>query len=360
MIKDIKDLEYCPAMPKDVRKRKILIIGAGEIIKDAQLPAYKLANFPIFGIYNRTKEKAEEVAKLFNIERVYDDLDTAIAEASAEDCVYDIALPASLFISVLKKLPRNSGVLIQKPMGESIEETRTILDICHKKNLVAGINFQLRQAPYMLQVKKILEANLIGEVYDVDWRVVTLQPWALWTFLESKERCEINYHSIHYIDAIRYLFGNPDGVYCKTMMSPKSPKLSQTATTTILDYGKTLRVNISTNHAHDFAPDYQESCLKIEGMNGAIRLTIGLILDYPKGREDKLEYITNDMSEWKELPLVGSWFPEAFIGTMGGMLRKLEDPSFDYLNSVEDAYKTMCVVEACYASDAHGEEKIKY
>ncbi len=360
MIKDIKELEYCPAMPNDPTKRKILIIGAGEIIKDAQLPAYKLANFPIFGIYNRTKAKAEEVAKEFNIDRVYDDLDLAIEEASKEDCVYDIALPASLFITVLKKLPENSGVLIQKPMGESIEEAKEILDICHKKNLVAGINFQLRQAPYMLEVKKMLEDNLIGEVYDVDWRVVTLQPWALWTFLEHKERCEINYHSIHYIDAVRSLFGDPSGVYCKTMMSPKSPKLTQTATTTILDYGKIMRVNISTNHAHDFAPDYQESCLKIEGMNGAIRLTIGLILDYPKGRADKLEYICDGMSEWKELPLVGSWFPEAFIGTMGGMLRKLEDPSFDYKNSVEDAYKTMCVVEACYESDAHGEEKIKY
>jgi predicted dehydrogenase len=360
MIKNIDEMEYCPAMPKNPKARGILIIGSGEIVKDAQLPAYKLAGFPIFGIYNRTIDKAEALAKEFNIPRVYDDLDKAIEEASAAGCVYDIALPAQLFIPVLKKLPKGSGVLIQKPMGEDIESAKAILDICSENNLTAGINLQLRQAPYMIQVRKMLEDNVIGEVYDIDWRVVTLQPWSLWTFLEDKERCEINYHSIHYIDAVRSLFGDPEGVYCKTMMSPKSPKLTQTASTIILDYGKSLRCNISTNHAHDFAPDYQESCMKIEGMKGAIRLTIGLILDYPEGRPDKLEYITDDMKEWKEIPLVGSWFPEAFIGTMGGMLRKMEDPQFDYMNSVEDAYKTMCVVEACYESNKHGEEKIKY
>lgn len=360
MINNINELKYCPDMPKDVKKRKILIIGAGEIVQDAQLPAYKLAGFPIFGIFNRTKEKALDLAKKYQIENVFCDIDEAIEAAAKENCVYDIALPANLFVDVLKKLPNNSGVLIQKPMGESIEEAKEILDVCRNKNLIGGINLQLRQAPYMIQLREMLKNNIIGEVYDVDWRVVTLQPWSLWTFLNDKERVEINYHSIHYIDAVRSLIGDPKSVYCKTMKSPKSPNLSQTASNIILDYGDTLRCNISTNHAHDFAPDYQESCLKIEGMNGAIRLTIGLILDYPEGRSDKLEYITNDMDNWKELPIVGSWFPEAFIGTMGGLLRKMEEPSFDYINSVEDAYKTMCVVEACYESDKKSGETIKY
>lgn len=354
MIKDISELKYVPAMPEDPKARPIYIVGAGEIIKDAQAPAYILAGYPMKGIYNRTVATAHKVAKEFGIEKVYEDLDEMIADCHANNGVFDVALPANLTAMVLRKLPEGSGVLVQKPMGESIEEATEILNICRERNLVAGVNFQLRQAPYMIQLNELLNSGLIGEIYDVEWRVITLQPWHLWTFLNDKERCEINYHSIHYIDAIRSIFGDPTAVWCKTMKSPKAPNLSQTSSSIILNYDEDIRVTINTNHGHDFAPDYQDSCLKIEGTKGAIRLTLGLILNYPEGRPDKLEYVIDDGKGWQEIPIVGSWFPEAFIGSMGGLLKKMEDPSFNYMNSVEDAYNTMRVVEACYKSSQSG------
>ena len=119
------------------------------------------------------------------------------------------------------------------------------------------------------------------------------------------------------------------------MQHPKMQALSQTRTAIIMDYGDTLRVNLHINHNHDYAPDYQESTMKIEGIKGAIRIQLGLILDYPTGRPDKVEYITEDGKGWRELEVKGSWFNEAFIGTMGGLMKKLEDPSYHYMNSVE-------------------------
>lgn len=171
---------------------------------------------------------------------------------------------------------------------------------------------------------------------------------------------ESNYHSIHYIDCIRSFVGDPTSVYCKTMQHPKMRDLAQTRTAIIMDYGKDLRVNLHINHNHDYAKDYQESMLKIEGMKGAIRVRLGLILDYPEGRPDKVEYILDDGEGWRELKVRGSWFPEAFIGTMGGLMKKLENPDYDYMNSVEDAYHTMCVVESCYKSSAEGGTPVEY
>ena len=63
------------------------------------------------------------------------------------------------------------------------------------------------------------------------------------------------------------------------MQHPKMQALSQTRTAIIMDYGDTLRVNLHINHNHDYAPDYQESTMKIEGIKGAIRIQLGLILD---------------------------------------------------------------------------------
>ena len=69
---------------------------------------------------------------------------------------------------------------MQKPMGESIEQAKEILDICHEKNLIAGVNFQLRQAPYIIAARQLIDEGKIGEIVDIDWRVVELHPWHLW------------------------------------------------------------------------------------------------------------------------------------------------------------------------------------
>ena len=358
MANRIEELNYVPEMPE--KARNIVIVGAGGIVSGSPLPAYKMAGYPVVGIYDLDHEKAEKAAKEFGIPNAVPELEQLIELGVREDAVFDIAVPASKTASILRLLPDNAAVLMQKPMGESIEQAKEILDICHAKNLTAGVNFQLRQAPYMIAARKLIQDGVIGDIVDIDWRVVELHPWHLWSFLFGLERMEINYHSIHYIDCIRSFVGNPKGVYCKTMQHPKMQALSQTRTAIIMDYGDTLRVNLHINHNHDYAPDYQESTMKIEGIKGAIRIQLGLILDYPTGRPDKVEYITEDGKGWRELEVKGSWFNEAFIGTMGGLMKKLEDPSYHYMNSVEDAYHTMCVVEACYKSSEAGGLNVDY
>ena len=357
-VSTIEELNYVPEMPE--KAKNIVIIGAGGIVSGSHLPAYKLASYPVVGIYDLNEERAKEVAKQFDIPEVASTIPELVEIAKKNDAVFDIAVPASATASILKQLPDGAAVLMQKPMGESIEQAKEILDICHEKNLIAGVNFQLRQAPYIIAARQLIDEGKIGEIVDIDWRVVELHPWHLWDFLFSKERMEIKYHSIHYIDCIRSFVGDPTSVYCKTMQHPKMRDLAQTRTAIIMDYGKDLRVNLHINHNHDYAKDYQESMLKIEGMKGAIRVRLGLILDYPEGRPNKVEYILDDGEGWRELKVRGSWFPEAFIGTMGGLMKKLENPDYDYMNSVEDAYHTMCVVESCYKSSAEGGTPVEY
>lgn len=45
---------------------------------------------------------------------------------------------------------------------------------------------------------------------------------------------------------------------------------------------------------------------------------------------------------------------------MGGLMKKIDDPNYEYMNSVEDAFHTMCVVEACYKSSAEGGTPVDY
>lgn len=274
--------------------------------------------------------------------------------------MFDIAVPANAIPEILVQLPDNAGVLIQKPMGESIEQARKILSICHEKNLTAGINFQLRQAPYMIAVRDLIKRGVIGEVVDIDHRLVGEQPWNLWPFLFPKDRVEINYHSIHYIDNIRSLVGDPKAVYCKTMQHPKMRELAQTRTSIIMDYGDDLRVNLHINFNHNYAKKYQESILKIEGLKGAIRVKLGLMYDYPGGRARprRVHHVRRGRVEGASGPR--QLVQRGIHWHHGGLMKKIDDPNYEYMNSVEDAFHTMCVVEACYKSSARAAPPVDY
>ncbi|WP_242135578.1 Gfo/Idh/MocA family protein [Aestuariivivens marinum] len=335
----------------------IVIIGAGGIVKDAHLPAYQLTGFPVKGIYNRTQEKAEALKNEFPfVEKVYNSIPELIVDAKSCNAVYDIALPANHNCEILEQIPEGSAVLIQKPMGETLEEAKQILDICRRKKFVSGINFQLRYAPYIMAARDLIKKGVLGDVYDVEVMVCVFTPWHLWDFLFDLPRMEILYHSIHYLDMIRSFLGNPKKVYASSIKHPKMKALAQTRTTMILDYDDCLQARVITNHGHEFGLEKQQSYVKFEGTKGAIKIRIGLSMDYPKGVPDTFEYINleDKAPKWKELPLKGSWFPEAFVGTMAGVQNSYLDPTIPLLHSTEDCYETMKLVEAAYQSSEKG------
>jgi predicted dehydrogenase len=351
-------IDVTPDMPDN--KRPIVIIGAGGIVTDAHLPAYRLAGFSVAAIYDLNPAKAEALAGKWNIPKACRTLEELVETGMKAGAVFDIAVPASEITGILPLLPPASGVLIQKPLGESLEQARAIVGICVERGLVAGVNLQLRCAPFMLAARRMIDRGLLGEIFDAEMRVLCHMPWSLWDFLFEKERMEINYHSIHYIDTVRYFLGNPTGVYCKTLAHPKMTDLAQTRTNIIFDYGDMRSAVICTNHGHDYAPDEQECFFKLEGTKGAIKLQIGVNLNYPKGTRDRFSYVLDNGEGWRTVDIPGTWFPDAFIGTMAGLQKKLEQPSYDYANSLANAWETMCVVEACYRSSAQGATPVEY
>jgi predicted dehydrogenase len=346
-------IEYKPLLPQS--SMPIIIIGAGGIVRDAHLPAYKKAGFKVTGITNRNKDKAKQLASEFDIPNVYDSVAEAVAEAPV-NAVYDITIMPELFVKTLEQLPDNSAVLIQKPMGDNFSQAKEIIDICRKKNLVAAVNFQLRYAPYVAAARSMIEQGLLGELYDLEVRVTINTPWEIFPHVMVHPRLEIQYHSIHYVDMIRSFLGEPKSVMAKTLKHP-AKELSSSRSTILFDYGDTMHAVINTNHDHDFGATHQESFIKWEGTKGAIKAKMGLLMDYPKGVPDSFEYCLKDDKEpdWKTIKLEGSWFPDAFIGTMSSLMRFKEGSANELPTSVEDVIKTMAVVESAYiSSDAGG------
>jgi predicted dehydrogenase len=323
-------------------------------VRDAHLPAYALAGFPVQAITNRSREQAEDLAKKFGIPHVATDVEELIAMAP-EGAVFDLTLPANLFAGVLRQLPIGSPVLIQKPMGETMDDAREILRVCGERKLVAAVNFQLRFAPFVIAAKDLIDRGGIGELRDMEIRVNVETPWRHFPFLRSVERLEILYHSVHHIDCIRHFLGDPKGVYAKTL---RHPELDMPASRSafLLDYGDVVRANIQTNHFHKFGPKHQESYIKWEGTRGAIKATMGLLMNYPEGVPDVFEVCTfqDGRPVWESVPIEGTWFPHAFIGSMAQVMRAADGEKGALVTPVEDSIRTMACVESGYASSAAG------
>lgn len=337
----------------------IVIIGAGGIVKDAHLPAYQMAGFRVQGIFDPDIVKAESLKHQFpGLEKVYQSLSDLIVDGISAGAVFDIAVPASKVIEILEELPDGAAVLIQKPMGETLEQAKAIQALCKQKNLVSAVNFQLRYAPYILAAKDLIQQGHLGSIYDIEIKVNVYTPWQLWDFLFELPRMEILYHSVHYLDLVRSFLGNPKKVYASTIKHPKMPDLASTRSSIILDYDEFTQARIMTNHGHEFGLKHQESYLKIEGTKGAIKIRIGLSLDYPKGMPPVMEYvILEDGKGWQELPLEGGWFPHAFMGTMADLQRFYQGEIDVLPHSTEDAFQTMKLVEAAYKSSEDGGTK---
>ena len=356
---DLLDAATSAHPPRPNSPRPIVTIGAGGIVRAAHLPAYAKAGFPVIAVSDPAPGKAADLARDFNVPHSFTSMTEAIAFAPP-DAVFDVAVPASQLLNILPLLPANATVLIQKPMGETLDEARAIRDLCRNRNFTAAINFSLRYSPNNLSAVALFKRGYLGEVHDLEIQTRTYTPWQLWTFLATAPRLEILYHSIHYLDLVRSWFGNPQGVYCKTVRNPQTPFLAPTKSTIILDYGSDKRVIVTANHGHDFGDRYQRSFAQWEGTGGAARITLGLNLDYPHGKPDTLEYAQRgDPSKtWHNLPVLGENFPDAFIGTMGALQAYAEGSAPTLPSHFEDAFHTMALVEACYRSSEKSAEPL--
>lgn len=338
------------------QSKPIVIIGAGGIVNTAHLPAYKLAGYQVAGIYDVNKEKAQETAANFNIPQVYDSLQQAVDHA-ADAVVFDVAVPGAEIMNILQQLPARATVLMQKPMGNDFKAAQEILQLTRDKQMMAGVNFQLRYAPYIKAVRQLIRQGAIGELCDIEVHVNVFTPWHLWTFLFESPRVEILYHSIHYIDLVRSFLGNPFGMYAKTVRHPNMFQLASVRSNIIMDYGDMVRANILTNHCHQFGLKHQASYIKFEGTRGAIRVTLGVLINYPQGMPDTIEYVSMNgpgAGEWKTVPVEGTWFPHAFMGSMEQMMLAVNKEIAEPDNSVEDCIDTMACVEAAYKSSEQG------
>jgi predicted dehydrogenase len=334
--------------------RPIFVIGAGSIVRDAHLPAYRSAGWTVAGVYDRDAARAANTAQEFGI-RAFASREELIEACRDASGVYDLALPPGAVAETLEALPRGSCVLTQKPFGRDLAEATLLRETAARGGIRGVVNFQLRHAPAVLGARRLLTEGAIGDVLDVEIRVVCRMPWETWPFLRGMPRMEILMHAIHYLDLARALLGEPARVWSAVAGHPDARDMAESRSTTVMTFGAERRAVVTTYHHHAAPAGHDASHLRIEGTRGTIVARLGVNLDYPRGRADTLEY-SRDGGAWRSAEVGGNWFPQAFAGPMRSLQRLAAGGGSESVESTfDDAWRTMALVETCYKSAAGGE-----
>jgi predicted dehydrogenase len=338
--------------PMPSKPRPITILGAGGIVRDGHLPAYRKMGLPVAGVFDLNGDVARKLAADFDVPVVHETLDSAL-QACGADGIFDLALPPAAILDTVEKLPHGSVALIQKPLGPDGAAARKIVSALDARSITAATNFQLRYTPSMLAIRDAARKGLFGEIVDVEVRLAVYMPWELWSFIPHLDAVEIPLHSIHYLDWIRSLIGEPESVYAKAVKHPRYANQADARSSIILDYGDRVRCALSLNHTYNFGPEHVEATIRVEGTKGAAHLTVGYLIDYVRPVPEKLEIIIEG-GAWTNLPLQGERVPDAFGFVMANLQRFVagEDETLD--TDVHDSVRTMALVDAALKSSRLG------
>jgi predicted dehydrogenase len=341
-------LDYKPRLPQD-RSMGIAIVGAGEIVASCHLPAYRLAGFRVVGIYDIDRGKALTLSTLYDIPKVYNSLSELLQDDSVR--IVDVAVPAKHQLPVVKQAAAaGKHVLCQKPLSEEYGDAVLIADLCEEAGIRAAVNQQMRWSPGIRASKSFIDRGWLGIPTQAMIQVNVKTDWENWPWITQIPRLEIMYHSIHYLDSIRFLYGTPEYIYADGARYPGQASQGETRTLIHMKLPGEARGLIHDNHNNWADPEDWYATFRFEGTEGIIKGTNGALYNYPHGREDTISYCTRlQDSRWFSPKLEGRWFPHAFMGTMGELMRAIEE-NREPENSVRDNLLTMQMVFASYRS----------
>lgn len=338
-----------------VRKYKIGAIGAGMIMADCHLAAYAEAGFPVVAIASRTKANAQAVAERWKIDTVHDTPEDLIADPEVE--IVDIAYPPDQQPQLIRKAlasPNVKAVLAQKPLALTLEEARSLRDEAKAAGKPLSVNQNMRYDQSMRVLKQLLDRDALGDPVFAQIDMHAIPHWQ--GFLKGYDRLTLSNMSVHHLDALRFLFGDPDEVTTLTRTDPRTEfDHKDGIVVTTLRFPSGLMAlsteDVWSGPRQEGYEDDQSITWRVEGTKGVAKGTIG----WPTGAASTLTYnsIPETNGKWVTPEWDTMWFPHAFIGVMEQLQHAIDTGTPPVLN-VADNVRTMALVETAYQSINEG------
>ena len=267
-----------------MKKLKCAVIGCGRIgcgfddnqsnlIKTHAGSYFKNSQTNLVALCDIDKKKLEKYAKKYKISKTYTST-SELFKNEKLDCV-SICTLVSTHLKIVEEAANSGvkGIFLEKPISDSINDAKKIIEICKRNKIKLQIDHQRRFHPVYLKIKKVLDEKKIGEIQ----------------FINVYYGAGIANTGSHMFDLLRMLFGEIKYVkskYSKNKSQNKNdPNLDMT-----IEFFNSITCQINSLDYTNYAIFNME----IYGMKGVLKM------DLIKN-EGKLLKISNKSNVYKIL-----------------------------------------------------------
>jgi predicted dehydrogenase len=344
-------LDYLPRLPQR-RDWRIGCLGAGFIMRDCHLVAYRQAGFNPVAIASRSIENARTAAEQHQISKVHTTIDELLDDTSIE--VLDIAVPPAVQPEIIRKAATKKhlrGILAQKPLAMSLAEATRCVEACEKAGIPLAVNQNMRYDQSIRAMKSLLDQQALGEIVLASIDMRAIPHWMPWS--QKLHSLSTFVMSIHHLDTFRYWLGTPQRVLASTRPDPRTQfPHTDGLNLYILEYDNGARAtswdDVWTGPSREGAGADIGIRWRVEGTKGTARGTIGWP-SYPERVPSTLDYTLVGDTTWHQPRWNEVWFPDAFVGTMAQLLVALEEKQLPEING-RDNLQTIALCEAVFSA----------
>lgn len=199
------------------------VLGCGDITEKRGAPAILAQEQSrLVGFHSRTPARAEEFARRFGADRWTTNREELLADP-AVTAVYVATEHHRHHEDVLAAAEAGKHVLCEKPLANSVEEGRQMIDACRAAGVALQVAYYRRYYPKLVKMKELLDTGAIGQPvtasihlsgrlspeqaagagpYGIGWRVNT----------EHSGGGALVDTGSHRLDLLCWLLGEPDRV----------------------------------------------------------------------------------------------------------------------------------------------------
>ncbi len=331
-------------------KLRFAVFGCGFWAK-FQIGAWsEIEGVELVALYNRTLSKAENLAEMFSVPRVYDDAEELLRKEKLDfvEIITDVDTHAKFTELAVKHGIRN--IICQKPMAPDFEEARRMVTLCRE----AGVNLYIHenyrwQAP-IRRFREIIDSGVIGKPFKA--RVSFLSGFPVFDnqpFLAELDKFILTDMGSHVFDVTRYLFGEVKTLWCQTRAITPGIKGEDVAAV-MMEMKNGMPVYTELSYASIVEHDsFSTLFILAEGEKGSVYLGPGFEI-----RTTTREKTMSEVVKFPEYP----WADPNYIVNHESGIPLSRNILADMLkqgkaeNTGADNFETVKLVWACYESSA--------
>ena len=309
---------------------KVGFIGAGDISLLHSEGVYSAENAELTGIWNRTREKAEEKSKLFNC-RVFDSVEDLIKSV---DVVYVLTNMESHHQYARQAIDAGKHVLVEKPTAVTIDEIEDLKKAASEKGVQVAPVHNYIYEPSVTRAKDLIESGKIGDLVSLYVLYNIHHPESVAARYPGVIRQILTHHAY----CTLYLVGQPNKISCmKATVNDGTVPQENIAMVTMKMKNNALSHLCASFAADDHAGDPWTFMIKVVGTKGATRYSYR---DWVENTPAVVHSQTYSAYPYT-IRSMGKHFLEQVVG-------KGEKP----LSTLDDASTCMKIIEACEQSES--------